>query len=280
MGKVVSFAPENLKEGNNLFDNVKAEITSFQFTKEAPDNYKAEGNPIFAVVGLHLYELTKVAGESDEEFKQRRNQTQSYSLGASAGDNFTISADGYSLEEAVEGANPRKDSKFGTFVSALTKEGVPSTLLNNFKAILGLRGLFKRVEDKARNFGNQVQKVSKFPPSTLVCVKLVSLPGTKAAATTAAASASANTATSGDTDLDAQQFLTTVLAAAPNGKIQRGNILISVRKATLDAGVDKETGMTIAKRAAEEAFLVSMAQMGVVTYDPSAKPQAVFAVAA
>lgn len=277
-----SFDPKDLKTPNTLFDNVNAEITGFAFTREAPDNYKAEGNPIFAVINLNLYDLTRVDGESAEEFKQRQNQSQSYSLGAAVGNNWAPSEDGFALVPSVDDPNaPSKDSKFGTFVTALAAEGVPKTLLGtgHFKAIVGLKGRFKRVDDKERSFGNQVQagrKVSKFPPSTLVLAKLISLPGQKAAGTTAAVT----TSPAGDIDETTELYLSSVVGSAPGGKVQRGNILISVRKATSEGGEDKDRGMAIAKRASEESFLIAMNEKGVLKYDPSVKPQAVFAVAA
>jgi hypothetical protein len=272
--KFVSFAPKDLSEGSNLFDNVKAAIENIQLTKEGPDNYQAEGNPIFANVSFLL------DGPQPEE---ERKVQQSYSLGAKAGDNFEISEDGYGLYEVVEGATARKDSKFGTFVSALANEGVPASLLEsgNFKALVGLVGQFKRVADKERSFGadRPGRKASKFPPSTLVCVKLYSLPGQKAAGTQSASTGTSNAGSTetpaGDLDSSTMGYLLDVLSAAKDNKIQRANLTLALTKAALAKNDGRRT--EIAKLGADEAFLKKMADEGLIKYDSAAKPQVVYA---
>src|SRR3990167_3467730 len=114
--KYASQVPEDMKEGTGLFDNVNAHITNIQFTKTPPENYQADGNPIYSDVSF------LIDGEGPEE---DRKAGQSYSLGAKAGDNFTISPDGYGLIPNNDDAELRKDSKWGTFVTSLAKEGMP-----------------------------------------------------------------------------------------------------------------------------------------------------------
>src|SRR4051812_39768021 len=116
--KRASFAVEDMKAGGgNLWGTagpVRAKVTGGRFTKEGPPNYTAEGNPIYAVVDFEL--------KGDAPIEERRVD-QSFSLGGSAGDNFSISADGDYLIPTSDDAAVVKDSKFGTFASSLQNEG-------------------------------------------------------------------------------------------------------------------------------------------------------------
>lgn len=276
-----SFAVEDMKEGTGLFDDVDGTIRKFQFTKEPPDNYQAEGNPIFAVVHFEL----KGDGPVEE-----RMVSQSYSLGASAGDGFGVSEDGYGLIPTADGAAVRKDSKFGTFAAALQNEGVPKTVLQagDFSKLIGLSGHFKRVADKERNFGEDKRtrpgQKSKFPPSTLVLVKLHGMPGeavkttasaTKATAAATTAPAAAAPSSSGNVDVDtrAQELLLAVMADAKKAgrTLQRSQITLAVSKAAMS----DPNRAVYAKRAGEEAFLTLLAEIGAITYDATAKGQPV-----
>jgi hypothetical protein len=282
-----------MKEGTNLFDNVNAHIVGFKFTKEPPEGYAAEGNPIFAVIGY----LLDGDGPADD-----RTVSQSYSLGASAGDNFTIGDDGFGLvpvEGIVEPAI-RKDSKFGTFMSVLETSGVSTTItqagdMSALTAGSGLYGHFKRIADKERNFGEDArtrpgQKKSKFPPSTLVCVKLLdekagtgasatttTTASTKAAAPAMSAPAGATkgngAVAAGDLDTVTSQYLETVLKAAKGNSVQRSNLTLLLSRAAL-AGNEPNRN-DIAKRGTDETYLSELAELGIVVYDPAAKPQIV-----
>src|SRR5262249_51641866 len=118
--KYASFAGAKLREQTGLFDDVDAKVVAFKFSKEAPDNYPAEGNPIFAYVSL----LLDGDGPEDE-----RTQVQIYNLGAKAGDEFTIGDDGYGLIPVDDAVNTgRKGSKFTIFTQALETAGVPATI--------------------------------------------------------------------------------------------------------------------------------------------------------
>src|ERR1051326_9148920 len=97
--KYASFAVEDMIESSGLFDNVDGVVSGAKFTKEAPDNYQAEGNPIFFILGITLN------GDGPVE---DRTVSQTYSLGAQAGDNFTISSDGYALVPSNDDARIRK----------------------------------------------------------------------------------------------------------------------------------------------------------------------------
>jgi hypothetical protein len=270
--KFASFDPAEMKEGSNLFDNVRGTIKNIQLTKELPDNYQAEGNPIFGNLTLVLN------GEGPEE---DRTVTQGYSLGASAGDNFEISEDGYSLYPTNDDATLRKDSKFGTLLSSLKNEGVPATVLasGTLKSLIGIDGQWKRVADKERSFGadRPGRKQSKFPPTTLVCVKLFAMPGQSAGSASAPATPAAPAASSADTgDLNTAttNYLLEVLAAAKDNKIQRANLTLALTKAALGKNDPRRT--EIAKLGADETFLKGLVSEGLIKYDAAAKPQVVY----
>jgi biotin carboxyl carrier protein len=277
--KYASMATEDLKEGTGLFDNVDGRVTAFKLTKEAPEGYAAEGNPIFA----YLYLLLDGTQPEDE-----RKVSQSYSLGAMAGDNFDISEDGYGLIPKNDDAAIRKDSKYGTFISVLETSGFPKPILQagDMSKVIGLYGHWKRVADKERNFSEDQrtrpgQKKTKFPPSTLVCTKILALPGeaakTAAAPATATATAPASTASatpvSAD-DLDTQVggYLLQVLAEK-GGSVQRAQLTLLLSKAAMK----EPNRQDIARRGADEAYLATMVAQGFIKYDPAAKPQVVTA---
>ena len=264
--KYASQAPEDFQESTGLADNFDATISAVKFTNEAPsDKYTAEGNPLFS-----LWSFTLAGGEV---------VTQSYSLGATAGNNFDISSDGYGLIAKTEDSTLRKDSKHGTIVGSLATEGLPKAILQSgdMSKVIGLKGHFKRVADKARNFTNVNARQAKFPPSTLVCTRIDSLPGVGTVAATSAPSAGGS-----DIDTRAGQYLAQVVAAK-GGKVQRGQLLLLVRKAASDGG--DADAVAIAKRAGDEGFLKSITEAGGVvdlngdvialSYDGSAKPQVV-----
>lgn len=273
-------AVEDLKEGSNLFDNVEGKVTNVQFNHTPPEGYVVEGNPIFGWVYLLL------AGDAPEE---ERKVNQSYSLGASSGENFTPSEDGFGLVPLNDDAAVRKDSKWGTFVSALQNEGLPVPILKagDWSKVIGLNGKWKRIADKERTFAEDNKrggKKSKFPPSTLVCIKILAMPGGVAAGTVKPAGAAApvantngtaaTSATPAEFDLDTAtaDFLGKVIAKQ-GGKVQRSKLTLLLSQASQG----NENRYEIAKRGAEESFLISMAEMGVFKYDATAKPQTVYA---
>jgi hypothetical protein len=268
--KYASLAVEDLKEGSNLFDNVDATITKAVYTNEAPDNYTAEGTPIFAVISLEL------KGDAPIE---ERTVSQSYSLGASAGANFTVSDDGFGLIPNEDGVSLRKDSKWGTFVSALANEGLPKPILQSgdVSKFVGLVGHFTRVADKERNFVNDSRKQkSKFPPSTLVCTKIHSLPGAVVAtkASSKPAGGAAPVANDSDFDTVVGGYLMTVLEKkAKEGKssVQRSTLGLLLSQ----AAAKEERRQDIARRGADEGFLATLVEAGMINYDASAKPQVV-----
>lgn len=262
--KFASFAPEDMKEGGNLWDNVDAKITGFKFTREAPDNYTVEGSPIFAKVDFEIAGTTPI---------EERRVDNSYSLGAAAGENFDVSEDGYKLIPKSEDAQANKGSKFGTFVMALINEGLPKTVaqVGDFSKLIGLVGHFKRVPDKERTFADDKRKnKSKFPPATLVCTKVIALPG-QAGSTTGSSTAAA-VADAGEFNLDATtvDYLTGLLKA--KGKpIQRSQLVLLISQ----AAVKDANRAVIAKRAAEEDLLKNLNEIGIVKYEPDVKGQPV-----
>lgn len=280
--KRASFAIEDMKQGGgNLWGTagpVRAKITGGKFTKEAPDGYAAEGNPIFGVANF------EIAGDAPIE---ERTVNQSFSLGASAGDNFSISEDGDFLIPTNDDASIIKDSKFGLFASSLQNNGVSKTVMQGFgwALVAGLDGDFKRVEDKARDFGANDKKKSKFPPSTLLLLKLHALPGEVAKPTAVApsvassalttggitaSSAPAAATTSGTDDGDVWPYLETVLKGA-GGSQQRGKLTLAVSKAAME----NPNRASIARRASEESFIQSLVEAGLVTYGAADKGQPV-----
>lgn len=275
--KRASFAVEDMVAGGgNLWGTagaVRAKVVGGRFTKEAPDNYTAEGNPIFGVADFEL------AGDAPIE---DRKVNQSFSLGATSGDNFTISEDGDYLIPTSDDAHIVKDSKFGIFASSLQNEGVPKTIMADFgfSRIAGLDGDWKRIADKERNFVNDTKKKSKFPPSTLCLVKLQAMPGEHAktagvatAATPLSPSATTAASSAGPSDLDGDTWLSleTALKAA-GGSLQRGKLTLAVSKA---AGSENPNRQAMARRAMEEPFILSLVEAGVLKYAAADKGQPV-----
>ena len=217
-----------------------------------------------------------MAGASDED-----RYAQSYSLGAKAGEEFTISSDGFGLipiDETV--ASIRKGSKFDTLKCSFENEGVPSTVFENgdMSKLIGLFAHYKRVNDPERNFsGGSPRKESKFKPQTLICVKVLSLPGeapTKGAAKASPAVAQSS-APEGDLDTVTGQYLLDVLNGAKDNKVQRSQLTLLLSKAAMKDPRRQD----IARRGSDEAFIATLVEAGVVNYDPAAKPQYVSAAA-
>ena len=268
--KYASLAVEDLKEGSNLFDNVRGKITKFIYTNEPPDNYVVEGTYIGAKLFLEL------AGDAPVE---ERQVSQDYNTGASTSVSWTISEDGFGLLP-IDPENIvalRKDSKFGTLVASFGNEGVPKPILTggNLSAFVGLDAQWVRVADKERNFVNDSRKAkSKFPPSTLVCTKIHSLPGDKVKVTTAEVKTVVVAANDGDFDTTVGGFLMTVLEKkAKEGKssVQRSQLGLLLSQ----AAAKEDRRQDIARRGADEGFLATLVEAGMITYDASSKPQVV-----
>lgn len=268
--KRASFAIEDMVQGGgNLWGSagpVRATIVGGAFTKEAPDGYTSEGNPIFAKIDFLL------AGDAPIE---DRSVSQSFPLGATSGDNFAIDGNGDYLVPTNNDAHIVKDSKFGTFASSLQNEGVPKAILSDFAftKIIGLDGDFKRIADKERNFVAKPGEVKKkFPPSTLCLIKLHALSGQKAVAKTNGAVTSAvqttAPASTGDLDSDTLEVLKGVLASGP---VQRGRLTLAVSKAAMG----NPERQALARRAAEESFITEMVTLGMLTYASTEKGQPV-----
>lgn len=272
--KYASFAAKDTRDAGSLPSDFDGKIVSAQFTKEAPDGYQAEGDPIFAVV--------KILRRDIEGTEQERTLAQSYSLGAKAGTEFTISDDGYGLIPSDDSITSlRKGSKFDLFKCSLENEGVPQTITEqgDLSKFVGLDGHWRRVEDakllgKAREFQND-KKASKFPPATLVLVKLLALPGEQAKpAAGAKATASPSTpaaATESELDTTVVGYLMDVLAGAKDNQAQRSQLIGLLSK----AAIKDPNRQSIARRGSDEEFLKAQAEAGLIAYDPSAKPQMV-----
>lgn len=284
--KPASFATKDMKEGSNLFDNVRAKLIGGLFTKEAPDNYEAAGDPIFGVVKLLI--------DGDAPIEDR-TVSQSYSLGGTAGSMFTIVPGGDYLIPISDDAAPRKDSKFGTLATSLQNEGVPETIMEAFQwsKLIGLDATWKRIADKERTFAEQKRdaRKSKFPASTLCVVKIHALPGEKGkpqlgptpvSTVPSAAPLPSGTVTNGsgsvtpsDLDGDTWEILKTVLSNK-GGTEQRGRLTLAVSKAAME----RPDRAMLAKRAAEESFLQTLVDAGLITYGAADKGQPVSLVTA
>lgn len=272
--KYASWAAKDTREAGSLPSDFDGAVVGAQFTKEAPDNYTAEGNPIFASIRILRRDI--------EGTEEERTLVQSYSLGAKAGDEFTISSDGFGLiptDDSV--ASIRKGSKFDLWKCSLEQSGVPETITaqGDLSKIIGLDGHWRRVEDakllgKAREFQGDQKSKSKFPPQTLVLVKLIALPGEKAVAgktngKAATVAPAAPVAAGGDLDTDVTNYLLDVLAKAPENKVQRTQLVALLSKAAIKAGNRAD----IARRGTDEAFLMGLAESGLIGYDPAGNPQ-------
>lgn len=292
-----SFATEDLREQSNLFDNVDARVQAFQFTKTPPPNYTFEkdADPIFAIITFLI--------DGDAPVPER-TVTQSYSLGATSGREFSISADGYGLIPISTEMSSRKGTKFTTLTESFQKVGIASTLLKSgdFSKLIGLYGHWMRVADKPRNFqddqlSSRRGKTSKFPPSTLCLTKIIAMPGEKGAAVPATASAAKATKANGkdapamnaaavdaqaaftetgDLDSDTMECLLAALRASKNtdsdGRkvLQRGQLTLAMGRVT---GTTNPNRGVYAKRAFDEAFLTNLDGLGIVVYGQAIKGQ-------
>lgn len=276
--KYASWAAKDTREANSLPSDFDAEIVGFQFSKEAPDNYPAEGNPIFGWVTY----LIDAAGDYADKSEEERTLKQAYNLGGKAGDEFTISDDGFGLipnEDAV--ASIRKGSKFDLWKCALENNGVSQAITEsgNGSKVIGIRGHYLRVADekllgKKREFAND-KREKKFTAETLVMVKLLAMPGEKDKATSTAKTAPAATsapASSGE-DLDGRtlNFLIDVLNAKDDKTVQRSQLIGLLSK----QAIKEKDRQDIARRGSDEAFLLAQAETGLIVYNQSAKPQTV-----
>lgn len=281
--KYASFAAKDTRQAGSLPSDFDATVTSAQFTKEAPDGYPVDGNPIFAVI-----KLVQDGDGAEEE----RTIVQSYNLGGKAGDEFTISDDGFGLictDDSI--TSTRKGSKFDLWKCSLENEGVPQTITEtgDLSKIVGIKGHWRRVDDekllgKKREFGDDKKSMSKFPPQTLVLVKLLALPGEKVTAKarsvqTITPSSTPAAAPAGDLDTVVGQYMVEVLKSAKDNTVQRSQLIALLSKAAVRAPNRQD----IARRGSDEAFINSIVESGVVVgddyfsiaYDPTAKPQTI-----
>lgn len=284
--KYASFAAKDTREAGSLPSDFDAKIIAATFTKEPPnENYQADGNPIFAVVTY----LIDQAGDYADRDEQQRTLVQSYGLGGKAGDEFEISPDGNGLIPTDTSVNStRKGSKFDLWKCSLENEGVSQSITESgdISKFVGVYGHWRRVEDdkllgKKREFGDDKKSKSKFPPQTLVCVKLL----TGGAAKSAPAAGKTTTATApavnptGDLDTQVGEYLVGALLKAPGRSIQRSLLIPALTKAAVTA----KNRADIARRGTSEEFLTAVVQSGVIVgetfygiaYDPASNPQTV-----
>lgn len=272
--KYASFAPESIKEsgGSNLWDNVDATITGFKFTREMPDNYKIEPKPGEEISPIGVLIDFEVDGGAPVE---ERRVNQFFSVGAKVGLAFDIAANGFGLVPKTEDAQLYA-SNFTKFVKSLVDNGLPAPVVaaGDFSKILGLKGHFKRIEDKnarERTWKDKKGVEHKEFPKVLLCTKVNGLP-TGNVATTGSAPGAPTTADAGDFDLDSATagYLTAALAAKKK-PLQRAQLVLVVSQ----QAVNDPNRQAIAKRSAEEEFLTNLAALDMIVYDAAGKGQPV-----
>lgn len=272
--KYASFAPESIKEsgGSNLWDNVDATITGFKFTREMPDNYKIEPKPGEEISPIGVLIDFEVDGGAPVE---ERRVNQFFSVGAKVGLSFDIAANGFGLVPKTEDAQ-LYSSNFTKFVKSLIDNGLSAAIVaaGDFSKILGLKGHFKRIEDK--NSRERVWKDKKGVEhkefnKVLLCTKVNGQP-TGNVATISSASGAPATADAGDFDLDSATAGYLVAALTAKKKpLQRAQLVLVVSQ---QAASDPNR-QAIAKRAAEEEFLTNLAGLDMIVYDAAGKGQPV-----
>lgn len=270
--KYASFAPEAVKEsgGSNLWDNVDAKITGFKFTKEMPDNYKITPQPGEEISPIGVVIDFEVDGGAPIE---ERRVNQFFSVGAKAGLSFDISEDGYKLVPKTEDA-VIFGSNFTKFVKSMVGEGLSAAIAGagDFSKILGFYGHFKRIEDKTgreRTWTDKKGVVHKEQPKVLLCTKMLSPLATTAAATTGSAPV-ADAGAEFNLDTAAADALVAALKAKKK-PLQRSQLVLIVSQQV----VADPNRAVIAKRAAEEDFLNTLKELGIVKYDAAGKGQPV-----
>lgn len=261
--KYASMNPEGFSEGTGLFDDVDGKIVNIQLTTEVPDNYPTEGaSPLFCNVTILL--------DGDEGTEAERTVSQGYSLGAKSSENFDVSDDGFGLIPKSDHATINKSTKWGTFMEALRKEGVPTPILDSgdMSEVIGLYAHFNRTADKERK-GLKNTRASKFPATTLVVTKIHALPGK--AGKVAKPNGKAAEVASDESSLDDKcgTYLLDILASK-DGKVQRSQLALLASKVALK---DPQR-LDISKRMADEAFLSTQVAW---KYDAASKGQLITA---
>jgi hypothetical protein len=268
-----SMDPETFSQGGGLFDDVDAIVTEAKFTAEPPEGYNPEGNPLFFVLGLHIDGM-------DEPV------SQSYSMGAKAGDNFEISEDGLGLIPNGPASKLGASSKFGLFMGALKTEGFPIADLsgeNGMGALVGLRAHFNRMPDPERKGLKTGGKEKKYPETTLVVTKIHTLPGEqqkpgskaggkKGASAPAASSKTAAAKGAGNAeDIEAAESALVSILAAKGGSVQKSQLpLLAVKELAKNPRKQE-----IAKIVYSEEFLSRENEYW--EFDATANPQVVTA---
>lgn len=271
--KYASFAPEDVKEagGSNLWDNVDAKITGFKFTKEMPNGYQITPQPGEEISPIGVQIDFEIEGSSPVE---ERRVNQFFSVGAKVGLSFDISADGFGLVPKVEDAQ-LYSSNFTKFVRSLVENGLPAPVVaaGDFGKIVGLGGHFKRIEDKngrERTWKDKKGVEHKELPKVLLCTKVLTLPGTSVAGAVAGPSSAATQAEDFNLDAATSDYLVAALAAKKK-PLQRSQLVLIVSQ----QAVADPNRAAIAKRAAEEEFLNTLNELGIVKYAAAEKGQPV-----
>lgn len=264
--KYASMNPDTFSEGTGLFDDIDGVVSNVHLTTDQPENYTTDGAaPLFANVSI------VIDGDGDEA---ERTVTQGYSLGAKSSENFTVSDDGHGLIPQNDHATINKGTKWGTFMAALAKEGVPATILNSgdLSELVGLRAHFNRTADKERK-GLKNQRASKFPATTLVVTKIHALPGGKATVAASTKSNGAHISTDGmSLDDKCASTLLDILALKEGKPVQRAQLALLARKLTMTS--KDPQSVDISKRIMDEDFLTTNVAW---TYDAASKGQQISA---
>ena len=228
-----SMDPETFSTGGGLFDDLDVVFNGARFTTDPPsDDYQVEGSPIFAVV-----EFTPDGAEE--------SVSQHFSCGAKAGDNFSISEDGFGLIPNGPNSKLKKSCKWGTFLDAAKTAGFPLNTMSGeqgINAIAGTRAHVNQIPDAERTGIQKSAKQQKYPPTTLCITKIHSLPGEvkksagksapQASAKGASKPAAVKAAAAGPSEDDIQVAERTLAAilVAKEGSIQKSQIALAAAR--------------------------------------------------
>lgn len=205
--KEASFAPKDFVAGG-LIGDIDVEIESACFTDEPPPEYGESA--LFLRADLKDLATGEV-------------YTQYWSAGKKALDSFNISADGYRAIPKSGEARFIRGSKFHTFVQSLVDAGFPEGKCNSLSNLLRLQMHVIQKADEARPGMRQREEDRDRPRTTLICERILKMPGEKSkpaakkVASPAAPAAGEENGEAENQDLSAVavEKLTAVISAGP-----------------------------------------------------------------
>lgn len=253
----ISFDPEDMIQGG-LINDVTAKIKKAEFGMFTYPNSTTE---VLSAL------ITLVTDEGEEL------EVQPYSIGTEASKKFVASKDGKGLDSVSGATQLPKGSNFAILTTALREAGVPKEMIQagDLSLFVGLHAFWQRKLAPERpgvpKSQAQIEKEKKYgPPSTLVPVKILAMPGEKGKArkasggkTSAAPAASASNAAD-----DATKYVLSMLGEAKEGDdgVQRiTRKMLNTRAYSKLAQNPNKT--EIIKLLADDGFVESLAEAGV-----------------